>query len=352
MKTRAILLAGLASVSLAACQRSGEDASAPEAVVSSADASTAVIESCPPGSAQAVCADQKLAALHGQVKQGLTQAASSLSAGGAKLLADNQKAWLDAQRTVCGVDPAAKSLAPDQETCLQSALTARAKDAGAAVQKVGSYVFQRAGSYAAYKVAPGAAGLNAMPGGPDAVMADVAYPQLEGDSPEVQKFNAAAKRTPRFKAADATEETVRYKIAYAGPDLISVKYDTYDNTVGAAHPNTGIDALNFNMKTGLPLSAADLFSKPGWEALLAKRGAEGATKQLKAMDETASSVAAADLKAAVINPKKWAVTDKGLVLLLGEAELGAHALGLQEVTVPWSELKPYLKADAIGPAKG
>lgn len=347
MKTRAMLLA--AGIMLAGCERGGGPT---EAVVPSADATTAAVDACPAGSTDAVCADQQLQALHGQIKQGLTAAVSNLSAAGAKIVGDNQKAWLDAQRVVCGVDAGVQSLTAPQETCLQSALTDRAKAAAATVEKVGEYTFQRVESVAAYKVPPGAMGLNAMPGGPDAVMADVAYPRLEGDSPAIQKFNAAVARRPKFKAEDATEETVRYKVAYAGPDLISVKFDEYNNTVGAAHPNTMMEALNFNMKTGAPLATADLFAKPGWEAVLARRGAEGATKQLRAMDETAGPIAAADLRAAVSNPKKWAITDQGVVLLLGEEELGAHALGLQEVTVPWSELKPFLKPDAVGPAKG
>lgn len=352
MNTRAMLLVAnvllAGSVLLAGCERGGGP---PEAVVPSADATTAA-DPCPPGSTDAVCADQQLQALHGRIKQGLAAAASNLSAAGAKIVTDNQKAWLDAQRVVCGVEGSVQTLSAPQETCLQAALTERAMTAATSVEKVGQYTFQRVEAVAAYKVPPGAMGLNAMPGGSEAVMADVAYPRLEGDSPEVQKFNAAVARRPKFNAADATEETVRYKVAYAGPDLISVKFDEYNNTVGAAHPNTMMQALNFNMKTGAPLATADLFAKPGWEAVLARLGAEGATKQLRAMDDSASPVAAADLRAAVKDPKKWAITDQGMVLLLGEEELGAHALGLQEITVPWSALKPFLKPDAVGPAKG
>jgi hypothetical protein len=195
-------------------------------------------------------------------------------------------------------------------------------------------------------------GLNAMPGGPDAVMANVTYPKLEGDSPAAQKFNAAVAQRPRFKASDATEEQVTYKIAYAGPDLISVKFDTYNNTIGAAHPSTDQKAVNFNMKTGVAMSAADLFAKPGWEAVLAKTGADEVTKQLRAEDDSARPVAAADLRKTVADPTKWTVSDQGITLLLGEEELGAYALGSQEVLVPWSALKPFLRPDAIGPTKG
>jgi hypothetical protein len=138
MHTRAILLSSLfAALALAGCERDG--GGTPEAaLVPSADAAAVVVESCPAGQPAAVCTDQKLAALHAQVKQGLTQAAEKLSAAGARIVADNQKAWLDAQRVVCGVDGAAATLTPDQENCLSSALTDRAKNAATVVEKVGA----------------------------------------------------------------------------------------------------------------------------------------------------------------------------------------------------------------------
>src|SRR5262249_8989349 len=155
------------------------------------------------------------------------------------------------------------------------------------------------GNYAAYKVPQEAMGLNALPGAPASVMADVNYPRIEGNSAAIQKFNDAVAQRPRFKPADATEESVKYTIAYAGPNLISVKFDTYDNTIGAAHPNTGLKAVNFNMATGAPLVAADMFGKPGWEAVLAKQGADGVTKKLRAEDDSARAVRPQDISKAV-----------------------------------------------------
>lgn len=342
MKIRHAILGAV--LVLGACERGTQAPAASEA-----EASATTIESCTAGAASALCSDAQLSPLHQEVTQRLMAAADQLSVAGAKIVADNQKTWMDAQSVVCGVDKAAAKLAPDQETCLQSALSARAKDASASVQKVGEYVFQRVETNAAFKVDPNAGGLNALPGGPEAVMQSVAYPRLEGESPAIQAFNRLVAQKPRFTAADATEEQVNYKIAYAGPNLISVRFDRYDNTIGAAHPNTGVKAVNVNMKTGAPLTAGDVFAAAGWQDFLAKRAADGVTKALRAQDDTARAFAPADLKSAAIDPQNWVVSASGLTMVFGEDALGAYATGLQEVSVPWADLKRFLKPDAPVP---
>jgi Protein of unknown function (DUF3298) len=342
MKIRHAILGAV--LVLAGCERGAQAPSAPEA-----EASAGTIESCPAGSPAALCGDSALMPLHQEVKQRLTAAAEQLSTAGAKIVADNQKSWMEAQRVFCAVDPTAATLTADQETCLKSALSDRAKNAASSVEKVGAYVFQRVEANAAYKVDPNAGGLNALPGGPEAVISQVSYPRLEGDSPAIQAFNRLVAQKPKFTAADATEEQVNYKIAYAGPNLISVRFDKYNNTIGAAHPNTGVDAVNVNMKTGAALAAGDVFAAAGWQDFLAKRAAAGVTKAIRAQDDTARAFAPADLKSAAIDPKNWVVTDSGLTLVFGEDTLGAYALGTQEVTVPWADLKRYLKPDAPVP---
>ena len=86
-----------------------------------------------------------------------------------------------------------------------------------------------------------------------------------------------------------------------------------------------------------------------WQDFLAKRAADGVTKALRAQDDAARAFAPADLKAAAIDPKNWVLSTSGMTMIFGEDALGAYALGTQEVTVPWADLKRYVKPDAPVP---
>lgn len=343
MNARLAALAAMA-VCLAACERD----KAADVVAPSADASTATVDACPQTSV--LCRDPRLAALRDQMKTALSKASADISAEGAKVLAQNQNEWLEAQRVTCGVPAGAATLTPDQQTCVQGAIADRVKNAAQAVEKVGPFTFQRVEVNSAAKAS--AQQLAQAPGAPDTITQDVAFPRIDGDSPAIRKFNEIVAQRPRFSKADATNETTKYNIAYAGSDLISVKFGYYDYSLGAAHPNTDAKAINFNMKTLAPLRATDVFKAgSGWENALARKGADGVTKILKGFDDSLPPTDPADLRAAVADPGKWAITDKALILLFSEEDMGSHAIGGQEVAVPWSELKQYLNPAAPAPIK-
>ena len=75
------------------------------------------------------------------------------------------------------------------------------------------------------------------------------------------------------------------------------------------------------------------------------------TKILKGFDDSLPATAPGDLLSAVSDPGKWAITDKALILLFSEEDMGSHAVGGKEVAVPWSELKQYLNPAAPAPIK-
>jgi hypothetical protein len=311
--------------------------------------SSAAVETCPQTSL--LCRDPRLAAIRDQMKSALSTAAANVSAEGAKLLAQNQNSWLEAQRVSCGVPSGATTLTADQEVCVKSALADRVKNAAQAVQKIGGFTFQRVEVNNAAKAS--AEDLAAAPGSPDTITQEIAFPRIDGDSPAIKKFNELVAQRPRFSAGDATNETTKYKIAFAGPQLISVKFEYYDFSLGAAHPNTDAKAINFNMKTLAPLRAADVF-KPGsgWENALAKKGAVGVTKILKGYDDSLPATEPSELRAAVADPDKWTISDQGLTLMFSEEDMGSHAIGGREVMIPWAELKPYLNPTAPAPIGG
>jgi hypothetical protein len=303
-------------------------------------------------SAAGICSDAKLADLTGSVGEALVAEAASVSGPGAELLMQNQQKWLAAQRVSCGmIDPDAAPTR-EQSECLQNALRTRVQDARSAVEQVGGYTFQRMEIVDAQAVTAQAAAASGLgEDAPHAITREIRYPRIDGDaSPQAARFNALVAQQPQFRLEDQTEEQVNYAIAFAGPELISVRFDTFDYTLGAAHPNSGIRAVTVVMTTGQPLTAADVFrAGSGWENYLTRRAMTALTQQFR---EVSFTPPRADVRDAVAKPHLWLVKQDGLVLLFPPYSFGGPiALGGAEVTVPWSDLRRYLNPSAPAPIR-
>ena len=304
------------------------------------------------GKIKALCVDSDLAPLSAKMKTAFVEAASKVSADGAQLLAKGQRDWLEAQRIACGVGANGAALTVKQENCLKSALAARVQDAKDAVEKHGPFTFQRMEITQSDPVVETAATQALGAAAPDVITREIHYPRIDGDTPVIRKFNEAVKQAPRFKAIDQIEEQVTYHIAYAGPELVSVRFDLYDLGLGAANPETSAHAVTINMKTGATLTTNDVFAaNTRWADFLTRRALADLTTQLRADDETAAAPSPDYVRKAVMSPSHWLVTDKALVILFSSVDLGNASAGTHEVSVPWRDLKAYLNPRAPGPIK-
>lgn len=292
------------------------------------------------GAALPVCAAPELRALTGELARVLALEAKDLSAEGVKRLAADQASWAHAELAAC-----ADAETPDLslETCMARALRERLKNADQAVQMLGGFTFLRAEHHSVEPIPAGEAAQLAQ-GAPRVVARRLAWPRIDAPSgPAAERFNAAAARQP---PPYVTDEAVDYAIAYAGPALISVEFQTYSYAPGAAHPNTGLEALNLLMETGEPLTPRDVF-KPGsgWEEFLMQTAEAGLAES-----ELGGDLNPALLRDAVTKPRLWVISAQGLTLLFPPYVLGGpFALGAQKVLAPWAELKPFLKDDAPAP---
>ncbi len=344
MSAKGTWLVSITALTLAAC---GEPRQSAQTEHQAAQPGNAAFDACATNAA--LCANKDIAALSGQVTAALAEAASDVSAEGAKLLEENQQTWLEAQRTACGVAADAKQLTPAQQDCLKAAMAERAKDVAGAVEKKGPFTFQRIEVNQTATFEASAAGND----DGAAASRQIAYPRIDGDSPVIKKFNEAMKRSPRFRLDQKTEEQTRYQIGYAAEDLVSVRFDEYDFTSGAVGPNKAARAVSMNMKTGEPIAVADIF-RPGakWVDFLAQRVARDVTAALKNEDEMAVPVSPSEVRATVAKPGAWYVTDSALVVLLPPTAFARPMeVGPREVSIPWKDLKPYLSPSGLGPAK-
>lgn len=338
---------------LAAC---GQSAQKPpqSADSSSSSAPTASIEAqldpCQDkaGLAQKVCQDPTLAPVAARIKEALAQAAAGVSAEGDKLIVEGQRAWLEAQALECGVD-AGKA---DAAECLKTALDARVKEAAAAVEEKGGFVFQRVEvNQAAATTAEIAAASGLGADAPAAITRELRYPRIDNaGSAAAQKFNEimAKMGQPRFKLEDATTENTDYTITFASPQLVSVQFITTDYSLGAAHPNNGMTAVTVLMSEGRPLEAADVFKAgSGWEAFLTRRSLRTLTKTFAEFGAGAPETG--DVRDTATKAHNWTIAEDGLVVLFPPYSVGPFALGAHEVKIPWKDLAPYVNPNAPAP---
>jgi hypothetical protein len=201
---------------------------------------------------------------------------------------------------------------------------------------------------------------------------DADYPQITGSTDSnIEKFNQAARGLVtrqvsgflKQMAESAGEENpagsevgsdlgAGYTIALAKDDLISVRFDIGGYYVGAAHPNSYSDVINFDLRNGKQLKLSDLF-KPGAKYLqvLSTYSVQDLKKQSKQKgedgmldDDWIQRGAGPDAN----NFRSWTITKNGIGINFDSYQVGPYAAGPQYVLVPYSVLKEIIKPD--GPA--
>jgi len=192
------------------------------------------------------------------------------------------------------------------------------------------------------------------------------YPQLTGgNNPNFEKFNQVARaavtkevtefrkemtpqqgeETPRPEGSMGSSLTLSYDVALAQDDLISVQFEVGSYYQGAAHPNSYMEVLNYDLKNGKLLSLSDLF-KPGTKYLqamatycIADLKKQGKDKGL--VDEEIEKGAAANAK----NYQSWSIMRRGLGINFDSYQVGPYAAGPQFVLVPYSTLKDLINPE-------
>jgi len=203
---------------------------------------------------------------------------------------------------------------------------------------------------------------------------DVVYPQLAGSTdPNYQKFNNTVRALITKKVGDFKKEmipsaedeaaaaegettpdesngsdvTVSCEVVLAKDDLIAIEFTVSSYYAGAAHPNSYMEVVNFDLKNGKQLKLAELFN-PGAKYLqtIAAYCIQELKKQTKGADapldeEWIKKGAAPELT----NYDNWSLRKNGLGITFDSYQVGPYAAGPQSVLVPYSAVKDMLKPD-------
>jgi hypothetical protein len=337
---------------LAAC---GESLGGAKTEQSSAERVSAALDVCAEGGgefAQNVCANRALAQLDNQVREALVAESASVSDAGAQLLVQNQQRWREAARVSCRIlDPEAPPTA-EQQRCLESEFRARARDAQTTIQEIGGYTFQRMELIAA---SPISAEIASNMGGADIepIERNIRFPRIDGpQTPEIRRFNELVAQQPQYRLDDAVNETVDYAIAYAGPELISVRFNSAFDGPTLANVAKRIQVISVLMTEGRPLTEADVFrADSGWQDFITTRAVAEIRRQLSDYPPPPRR----DVHETATKPHLWLITERNLVLIFPPQSLTgwtyADPADGVEVAIPWTELRPYLNPSAPAPIR-
>jgi len=170
---------------------------------------------------------------------------------------------------------------------------------------------------------------------------------------EARRFQASQDHDDRIPDhwvhfADATwnsdDSEVSVELNMVSPTLVVA---TIRRSYTYAHPAHHEREFNWLLKQGRELKQDNLFQlNSGWEAWMKKRVSQiikdYETTEVKADPADAEETAALAAGVAV-ESRNWQVDPKGLSLIFSEDELPyTDAVTMPEVTLPWSDLKPYL----------
>lgn len=319
---------------------------------SSAERVAAELDMCAeepaPGFAQNVCANRPLAALDTQIREALVAESADISDAGAQMLVQNQRRWREAARLSCGVDEAAEPT-PEQRACLEGEFRVRLQRARAAVEHIGGYTFQRMELIDAAPV-PQDIARALGPAAPPAVQRDISFPRIDGpQTPEVQRFNDLVAQRPRYELTTGPGEVVQYEIVYAGPEIISVRFNVTDQAIGTAHTNDSIRATTVLISEGRLVAENDVFRDDSdWRNFLAQRVMTDLTAQFR---EVGFVPPERDVRETVTKPHLWLITERGLIAIIPPYALGGPQLGAAEVMISWADLRPYLNPAAPAPIR-
>jgi hypothetical protein len=352
MSARGVGIAAIvcAMIALSACDGRRSDSMTDE---SSAERVSAALDLCADagqGLAQQVCHNQALASIDSQVRDRLVAESANISDAGAQLLVQNQNRWRQAAAIMCGIADVSAAPTAEQQSCLQSRFRARLHEAEGAVQEMGGYTFQRMelvdAAPVTAQIAANASGVDA-----SAIERDIRFPRIDGTQTQaIRRFNELVAQEPEFRLQDGTSEIVDYVIAYAGPEVVSVRFNKSVDTLGAANVSSTMNAVTVLMEEGRLLRADDVFRAGSrWEDFITDRAVQSIAREFS---DYTNFPPRRDVYETATKPHLWLITEGGLTILFPPLSFGgSHADGGTEVVIPWTDLRPYLNPGAPAPIR-
>lgn len=280
----------------------------------------------------AVCGDSQISHLDDALARSYSADMHILSARGQLESRDSERRWVHFAKVTC--------FGPKNRRgglrCLEEKYRQRLKDLDNAAVRVGPFVFGRVDYF--YAIAD--------PRSDAPYEQQASYPRIDQPaSGAVARWNhsMAPDRFVVVRYCDGSPgDSLRdFAIQSAGGEALTIQTTSWMYCHGTPHGFGGIHSSTYVLKPTIhKLTARDLFVKgTGWGNYLTKC----CNEVLRAKDGRADL---GRVRQVCTNVKAWSLTRDGLLVTVNPYEVLPYAFGVTEITVPWSDLRPFLVADA------
>ena len=283
-----------------------------------------------------ICADPQLSALDEKLAEVYRTALAKLSPEGQRLLREGQRTWLKVLPSDCAAKDTSR-------ICIETAYKDRLRELASKMVQVGEYLFTRV-DLARWEACTGA------DGEPRSYEEHVSYLRIEAPSTDATaQWNAQRKRSLGMKRhCDPNSESDTHNDDVSDIEIvdgtivmitssISECCETFRYSYG-----TGSTQI-VDLSRGLdPLTADDFFlPDSGWQTFLAERSEEDLKRQAPK-----NPIMEGVVIEFVSDPTYWSISKKDLTIEFPPGSIGGYSF---EVSIPWTELKPFLRPDAPFP---
>ncbi len=138
-----------------------------------------------------------------------------------------------------------------------------------------------------------------------------------------------------------------YTVGLITDQALSIRFDEFSYTIGAANPANAITAINVDLATGMPLELTDVFTGEEFAFALDELARQQLIATLWQGDEAGFAEWVGDA-AVIADFEHWSLSPAGLVMAWDEFAVGPGVLGAPSVLIPWSSIGVYVDGD--GPA--
>lgn len=161
---------------------------------------------------------------------------------------------------------------------------------------------------------------------------------LELKTQKVAYFNSVKKDSKDFKPSfnQTWEQNSSMDFHSFKNDILTINYQN-DGYTGGAHGYYNILYKNFDLKKNSVIQVSDIFKDPKSREISDLLMKYFTNKEQKEML----------LEQKITANNNFYFDDKNITFVYNHYEITAYAAGVVEITIPFSELKPYLKPDFI-----
>jgi uncharacterized protein len=293
-----------------------------------------------------ICAEIGLSKLDEEIAKAYDEASTHLSSDGRSILRDEQNAWLTIVGTNCMASSSERAAG-----CLLSEFEERLRHLRNAVSKLGPHVFLHVDRLL---LARGPKG-DQTGSRSGFVFAEIRYPQIDSpktaDTSRWNKFVKDWAEDGKSYVSDwgcglpvdddcppDTDWETDFKLISVQPNFISMSYGVWWYWHGGAHGNGVSLKSNYVLSTGKELDESDLFLRnANWESVIYPFIQAAIQKDKPELALSKDDIG--DLS------WSWTATEDAMLVEVNLRDSIAYAFGFVEATIPWRELKQYLRPD-------